>query len=146
MKQIGVDSMTEEKKKHKNGRPRKYKTASEVEYKIDKYFAECDEENRPYTVTGLALALGMSRQDLLNYSERTDDEGKSFFDTIKKAKNKIESRIEEGLLSGRYNSTGAIFNLKNNYGWKDKQEVEQSGGLDNTITIKTSEEIKNWGK
>ena len=146
MKQIGVDSMAEEKKKCKRGRPRKYKTTSEVEYKIDKYFAECDEENRPYTVTGLALALGMSRQDLLNYSERTDEEGKQFFDTIKKAKNKIESRIEEGLLSGRYNSTGAIFNLKNNYGWKDKQEVEQSGGLDNTITIKTSEEIKNWGK
>ena len=29
---------------------------------------------------------------------------------------------------------------------KDKQEVEQSGEGNNTITIKTSEEVKNWGK
>ena len=128
------------------GRPRKYKTVKQVQKIIDEYFKKCDEENRPYTVTGLALALGMGRQNLIDYCGRTDENGEPFMDTIKNAKHRIESRIEEGLLSGKFNATGAIFNLKNNYGWKDKQEVEQSGGLDNTITIKTSEEIKNWGK
>lgn len=127
-------------------RPRKYETVEELEEIIDEYFTKCDEENRPYTVTGLAIALDMSRQGLINYCARTDENDESFFDTIKRAKDKVESRVEEGLLSGKYNATGAIFNLKNNYGWKDKQEVEQSGEVNNTITIKTSEEVKNWGK
>ena len=130
----------------KKGRPRKYKTTSEIDVKIEKYFAECDKDGIPYTVTGLAVALGMSRQGLLNYCARKDDNEEPFFDSIKRAKDRVERKIEEGLLSGKFNATGAIFNLKNNYGWKDKQEVEASGGIDNTITIKTSEEIKNWGK
>ena len=127
-------------------RPRKYETVEELEEIIDEYFAKCDEENRPYTVTGLAIALNMSRRGLIDYCARTDENGEPFIHTIKNAKDRVESKVEEGLLSGKYNATGAIFNLKNNYGWKDKQEVEQSGEVNNTITIKTSEEVKNWGK
>ena len=57
----------------------------------------------------------MSRQDLINYSK-----DKEFFDTIKKAKLKIENYLEEHLVTDN-SVTGIIFNLKNNYGWKDKQ-------------------------
>jgi len=100
------------------GRPRKYKSAKEMQDRIDQYFAECDEQGRPYTITGLALALGMDRQRLLNYS--ADDE---FYDTIKKAKVKCECYAEERLFQGG-NVAGVIFNLKNNYGWRDKTEQE----------------------
>ena len=129
------------KRKHKGGRPRKYTEAEQMQYKIDKYFESCfiparDERGniqrdydgkiikrqiRPFTITGLALALDMDRRSLVNYSK--DEE---FFPTIKKARLKIENYLEESLISGG-NSTGVIFNLKNNYGWKDKQEVEHSG-------------------
>ena len=34
-----------------------------------------------------------------------------------------------GGLKNKLNVAMAIFNLKNNYGWKDKQEVEHSGGV-----------------
>lgn len=98
------------------GRPKKYNKKEEIEEKIEKYFNECDEKGKPYTVTGLGLALNMSRQDLINYSK--DEE---FFDTIKKAKLKIENYLEEHLLTDT-SVTGIIFNLKNNYNWKDKQE------------------------
>lgn len=109
------------------GRPRKYKTVAEVEKIINEYFDKCDKEGKPYTVTGLAIELDMSRKMLLEYCDRVDENGDSFRNSIKKAKDRCEAKIEEGLLSGKYNATGAIFNLKNNYGWKDKQEQEITG-------------------
>lgn len=103
-------------KKHAGGRPPKYTEAEEMQKKIDKYFIECDLNKKPYTITGLGLALDMSRQDLINYSKK-----EKFFDTIKKAKMRVENYLEERLINDS-SATGIIFNLKNNYGWKDKQE------------------------
>lgn len=103
-------------KKHAGGRPPKYKKKEEIQELIDKYFCDCDKNDEPYTVTGLALALNISRQDLINYSNKEE-----FFDTIKKAKLKVENYLEKRLIKDN-SCTGIIFNLKNNYGWKDKQE------------------------
>lgn len=112
-----------EEKKHAGGRPPKYKTKEEMQKKIDKYFAECDKERDPYTVTGLAMALDIDRRTLLNYSEKDE-----FFPTIKKAKLRVENYLEKRLIKDS-STTGIIFNLKNNYDWKDKQEIEHSGKL-----------------
>lgn len=101
------------------GRPLKYESVKEMQKDIDKYFEECDENKKPYTVSGLAYALDTNRQTLLNYEEKEE-----FFDTIKKAKAKIEVYNEEMLYNKEVPTTGIIFNLKNNYGWKDKQEIE----------------------
>ncbi|MBR6688795.1 MAG: DNA-packaging protein [Clostridia bacterium] len=102
--------------KHAGGRPPKYKTKEEIQEKIDEYFKMCKLNNKPYTITGLGLALDMSRQDLINYSKKDE-----FFDTIKRAKMRVENYLEERLINDS-SATGIIFNLKNNYGWKDKQE------------------------
>ena len=102
--------------KHAGGRPPKYTKKEEMQKKIDEYFMKCDKDNEPYTVTGLGLALDMSRQDLINYSNKEE-----FFYTIKKAKLKVENYLEKRLINDN-SATGIIFNLKNNYGWKDKQE------------------------
>ena len=45
--------------------------------------------------------------------------------TIKKIKQVLESRINIGGLKNKLNATMTIFNLKNNYGWKDQAHVEQ---------------------
>ena len=63
------------------GRPMKYKSVKAMQNDIDNYFKECDASGRPYTVSGLAYALGTNRQTLLNYEENEE-----FFDTIKRAK------------------------------------------------------------
>ena len=102
---------------HAGGRPLKFKSVKELEEKIDAYFA--DKNNIPWTITDLASWLDCDRQTLLNYQEKEE-----FFFTIKKAKTKIEASIEKGALSGLYNPTFSIFNMKNNFGWKDKQEVK----------------------
>ena len=76
------------------------------------------------TIEGLCLALDFtSRQSLLNYEGYTDKNKKPFLDTIKKARLQIQQSKIEGLLSGNYSAAGAIFDLKNNHNYKDKQET-----------------------
>ncbi len=113
------------------GRPLKFKNKKNLEAKIEDYFESCfftngngvKEQKRPFTITGLALALDTSRETLINYEHRDE-----FFDTIKRAKLRIENYAEERLFGS--NVTGVIFNLKNNYGWEDKKEFRAPVGLD----------------
>lgn len=119
------------------GRPPKFTSPEDMQLKIDAYFAKCDartvtrvakdgtvftESNpEPYTMSGLAYALDMDRASLVNYAHKDD-----FFDTVKKARMKVQVDVERRLMEGQ-NQTGAIFNLKNNFNWKDKQENEFTG-------------------
>ena len=116
--------------KHPGGRPPKYKTAEEMQKKIDEYFMQCDKEKRPYTVTGLALALDLDRKALISYGEN-----EKFSNTIKKAKAKVERWLEENLISGQGNAVGIIFNLKNNYGYKDRQEIDANVNTEIKVTL-----------
>ena len=106
------------KKKKPVGRPRKYESPEEMQKAIDKYFAE--EEN--LTVCGLCLALGFNdRSSLIDYGGYS----KEFFHTIKKAKFRIENFLEKRLAGTK--PTGTIFNLKNNFGWRDAHDFEHTG-------------------
>ena len=106
------------------GRPRQYETPEELEAVIVEYFQGLEEEKLWPSVTGLCLALNLSRQGLINYQERPE-----FVDTIKRAKLMVEFAIEQQLMQGR-NAAGPIFNLKNNFGWKDERTNNIEGGLD----------------
>ncbi len=108
--------------KNKGGRPVKWKSVDEMQSKIDEYFLNCVENGLHQTITGLAIALNMTRQGLIDYSKKD-----AFADTIKKAKLRCEHYVEN-LALGK-SPIGAIFNLKCNYGWVDKQVLEHSGGL-----------------
>lgn len=144
---------TIEKSKHPGGRPLKYKTVEELQNVIDEYFESCytykydDEGNRikdttsgkeikylykPFTVSGLALAIGLTRDNIINNYECKEE----FKDAITRAKEMCHNYAEEVLLTGK-NPSGAIFSLKNNWGWKDKTETE------NTTTIKDERELSN---
>ena len=116
---------------NKAGRPLKFKTAKGLKTKITKYFKECEDKKKPLTITGLALALDTNRQTLLEYEGEVEGREKKdplYADTIKKAKLMCEAFAEERLFSGG-TVAGVIFNLKNNYGWKDEQKIEHSGDV-----------------
>lgn len=98
-----------------------YKTPEEMQEVINIYFSECIMEERPFTVSGLAYSLHLTRQSLCNYEVKPE-----FLDTIKRAKQKVELSLEEKLVDGKA-VAGIIFNLKNNYGYKDKTEQEITG-------------------
>lgn len=139
-------------KANKGGRPVKYKTPEEMQHIIDLYFLTCkakqtedeallnelSEEDMVIvesvddvfpSITGLALALDMTRKGLIDYENKDNPE---FGNTIRKAKCRVENAVEQRLFYN--NPTGSIFNLKNNFSWKDKTEQEVSGNL--TINIK----------
>ena len=120
----------------KVGRPKIFNDVKEVEEKINAYFNYCEEKEKPYTMSGLAYYLGISRQTLVNYSNQDQ-----FFDTIKKARDRVQMQLEENALSNKANPTFTIFNLKNNFDWKDSNEVKTN--VEITKVDELLNEIKN---
>lgn len=129
--------------KNKAGRPLKFKTPEELESRIEEYFKYAKDNEEVPTVSGLAWYLDTNRQCLLRYEDSdsellksVDDDVKVLFhDTIKRAKARIEAGYEQTLFN-KNSAVGGIFTLKNNYGWVDKQEVEQTN---KTIEVKLEE-------
>lgn len=105
------------------GRKKLYDDANEFEKKVNQYFIECDKNGRPYTMSGLANSLDMDRRSLVNYAK---DE--KFFLTIKKARQRVEQQLEENLYR-LGNNSGIIFNLKNNFNWKDTSETADNNEI-----------------
>lgn len=116
------------------GRHPKYNNVEELQELIDKYFDECDEKEHPYTVSGLAYALNMTREGLIGYEHKD-----AFADTVKRAKMRIQAYAERSLYS-KQNPAGIIFSLKNNYGWKDKQEIESNVVMDFSGALQAARE------
>lgn len=109
------------------GRPPRFNSPEEMQAKVDAYFADCDKADRPYTVPGLTLALGFSsRTSLHNYTYRNIG-CELFANTIKMAKFRIEVQRAEALVMCKGNPAGIIFDLKNNFGWRDQKAVELNG-------------------
>lgn len=135
------------------GNKPKYETPEQMQAVIDRYFASCDGEwlkddngdmvfnkfgspirvnDKPPTITGLALALGFTtRQSLLNYQSR-----KAFVDTVTRAKARCEAYAEQRLYD-RDGSRGAEFSLRHNFKWAEdtadnddlKKVAELLGGV-----------------
>lgn len=107
------------------GRKLMFETPEDMERVVMEYFTYCVDEDVPPTMAGLAKALGFkSRRSLFDYRGRDD-----FNHVIEYAKLCIEQHRVEALVSGRdCNVAGAIFDLKNNFGYADKQEIQHGGG------------------
>lgn len=125
----------------KVGRPLKFQSVEEMEKLINAYFDSCFKKNEetgeaeqiePFTVTGLALAVGTDRKGLCEYAERPE-----FSNSIKKAKAFIENYAEKSALISR-NPAGAIFILKN-HGWSDTQKLELTGADGGPIDMRIAE-------
>lgn len=121
---------------NKKGRPKKYTEVEVMQQKIETYFKKCDLEDEPYTITGLCMSLDICRDTLSEYLKNED-----FSDTIKKAKLKVENYLEKHLITDS-GTTGIIFNLKNNFGWSDKQQIEHSGNVNNPFEGMSTEELR----
>jgi hypothetical protein len=95
-------------------------TKATLEKAVDEYFARCKRKSLSCSMTGLALHLGVTRLTLINY-QKTD----IFGDILERAKLRCENLLEERMIAG-VAPTGMIFILKNNYGWTDKIDVNQT--------------------
>ena len=126
--------MSPEKKKHASrGQPPKYSNPEDMQLLIDDYFLEA--ADKP-TVTGLGLALNLDRHQLINYAR--DD---NFYHTIKRAKDRVQQALEKHLYS--QSVAGVIFNLKNNFGWRDTQEININDVTPSRLRLE--EQLANMG-
>lgn len=112
------------------GRPRKFKTPEELAKLIDDYFLTRQKEKKPFTVTSLALALDISREQLLKYEEVYEE---PFRVLVKRAKERCEAYAEEQLYEGK-NVAGVIFSMTNNYNWNNS--MQHRGDPNNPIIHK----------
>ena len=103
----------------------KYTNPEDMQAVIYEYF----KDNDAPTITGLARALDLTRQGLINYEGKPE-----YADTVRQAKSQVEEILERGLYG---NVAGLMFNLKNNFGWKDKTEI----GLDGELKITKIERV-----
>ena len=126
------------------GRPLKYSTADQLKSAIDAYFKSCwitpaptpgdpspvPYQWKPYTMTGLSMAVGLDRGQLVSYAKK-----EAFSSIVHQAVNIVREGVEARLLDGGKGMAGAIFWLKNNAGWVEKTETKSEA------TVKISENI-----
>lgn len=123
---------------NKGGRPKKFESPEHLKLQIDEYFSMCDSEKRIPTITGLAYFLDTTRKTLLEYEQGnknsflksiSGDIKDEYSQIISMAKARIESEYEQ-LLFNKNTVVGAIFTLKNNFGWVDKQKIERINSIE----------------
>ncbi len=96
----------------------KYQKRIDLQSKVDQYFDHCEENKKPYTITGLAYFLGFkSREALTIYEHKPEFDG-----IITRARLRVEANLEERLLTSK-NVAGIIFNLINNFKWVQRNET-----------------------
>ena len=134
MKEVKKNKRKKPTQKNPNGRPLAFKSEEALKKAVKEYFDECEKHtyqtitkqgdtidvNYPQipTIAGLAYALGVERQTIYNYEKR-----EKFFDTIKKAREYVFSKIEGKLANTNQNAGGIIF-LAKNYGYSENQEKQ----------------------
>jgi hypothetical protein len=120
-----------------SGKPPKY-MPEELEEKIVEYFKYVDDINKqrklkrfegeklkPFTISGICVFLDISMETWAEYSKKQE-----YAEPIKRAKSRVMNHIEEGMMNGTLSTIGSIFNLKNNFGWVDKIEVNTTTSSD----------------
>jgi len=98
------------------------------------------------TLSGLCLYLGVSRSTWAGWlhpvgeGETETSVQAAMRQVAEAAKGRIEARLEE-LLTSRKHVQGIIFNLKNNYGWKDRQDLHVEDGKVEVVLAPEVEEL-----
>lgn len=108
----------------------KYNNCLDLDGACHLYFEQCEEKEEHPTISGLAYSLDVDRKTITNYQNRDE-----FFPTIKRAKAYIEAHLEQMLYGNSV--TGVIFNLKNNFEWRDK--TEQDINQTNEIVVRVED-------
>jgi len=119
--------------KNKGGRPLKFATPKILQNAVDLYFESLTVTNEggedivtPPTVSGLAYHLDIDTESLRSYEKRDE-----FFAIIKRAKQRVQIALEQRLYGNA--PTGAIFNLKCNFGMIEARHEEQDNGANDII-------------
>lgn len=103
------------------GRPPHYETPEELLEKALEYFDFCDQKKKgKYNEAHLRMWLGFTRSVWHDYYRNKPE----FSDTMDYITSYLEGDVEDKLMWAG-STQGAIFKLKNKYGWKDEVTQHQ---------------------
>lgn len=127
-------------------RPRKIESPEALQQAFDEYMAHCAAFTKSVlsnsgklvdvptprvpTVGEFCRFIKMERHTLDEYALR-----EGFSATIKSIHAQIHDAKQIALLNGEGNTTGIIFDLKCNHGWKDKTTIEHEGEITVTMNL-----------
>jgi len=117
---------------------RKQSSPEELQDNMMKYFNNCDDNELPYTKSGLMLSLCLSNNNLNDIYKR----GEGFASVIEWAWLVIENNTHTLALTDKINSNIAGLTLKNCFSWTDKKEVTTREGGDDSYELW----LKNYNK
>jgi hypothetical protein len=128
------------------GRPKIFETPEILQKAFEQYMGWCAAYTRPTlnnkggitdvpapripTVGDFCEYNKIDRRTLYEYDQRPE-----YSDTIKSIHDRILERKHNALLNGEGNTTGLIFDLKCNHGWRDKQVIEHEGEVHVTLNL-----------
>lgn len=120
--------MTEKRGK---GRPRAFETSEDFEQKFTEYIEYCAENKRFPNIAGFCRYCHITRETLYKQQEYYSD-----------SYNIVMSVLEDEVLQD--NTYRAQLYLKNKFGYRDRQEVDQN--VKGEMTINITGEAKEWAK
>lgn len=92
--------------------------------RIDQYHRYCFDNDIKPDMVGMALAVGVSRKTLWAWENGVDsDKPQAVRNTLKKARTINEYLMSQMMQTGKINPVSGIFLLKNNFEYKDQQDV-----------------------
>lgn len=92
-----------------------------IEERLEWYFQRCIDNNMKPTMSGMAMALGVSRQILWDWHNGT--RRPENYEIIDSAYNLMEQLWEMYMMNGQINPASGIFLGKNHFGYKDVQDI-----------------------
>lgn len=113
-----------------------------VRQRVSEYFTLCMANDLRPSLAGLALSFHISRLTLSKYCDGGGDICPESREILCQAKRILNSLLEDYMNNSAIDRTLAIFMAKNNYGYKDQQEVVYNNNS-KFGNVKSKEEIKN---
>lgn len=116
----------------------RYCKAEEIRARSLEYFNLCNQDNMKPTVAGYSLALGCSRLGLIDYLSGKRSMPRENKAELEKFYGVLNSLMEDYMHNGKINPVSGIFLSKNNFAYRDQQEVVT---IDNRETTSTPESL-----
>lgn len=108
--------------------------AEEVQNRCEQYFEICVRNNMRPSVAGFALAIGVSRRRLQDAIAGRWTIPSDNRDVLNRYYMSLNAMMEDMLMHNKIQVVGGIFLLKNNFGYKDQQEVVFNGAQENNVS------------
>ena len=115
----------------------KYKTAKDLQKKVDEYFQNQDDKEKPYTKSGLQLYLGWSNHNSFKDNARR---GEDFAEILDFANLRIMDQYESLLASGK--PIGSIFWLKCQGNYVEAGQNQGDQDINITLTMQSNDDQK----